>query len=68
MAAAHGEVLAPYLEYNSFVMVDIKVWEALMDLPEDLEDMQVVIDVMSRLEQGPEAAGALDWDAVRDEL
>jgi predicted DNA-binding protein len=50
------------------VMVDIKVWDALMDLLEDLEDMQLVKDAMSRLEQGPEAAGALDWETARDEL
>jgi hypothetical protein len=39
-----------------------------MDLLEDLEDMQLVKDAMSRLEQGPEAAGALDWETARDEL
>lgn len=49
-------------------VVDIEYWDALMDLLEDLEDLQLVRDAMSRLEDGPEAVGAVRWADARDEL
>jgi hypothetical protein len=50
------------------VVVDVKYWEALMDLLEDLEDIGLVKSMLARIEAGPEASGALRWDEVRDAL
>ena len=49
-------------------VVDIEYWDGLMELLEDLEDLQLVRDAISRLEGGPEAAGAVRWADARDEL
>lgn len=54
--------------HRTAIVIDIQLWEALMDLLEYLEDLQLVKSVLTRLQAGPEASGALEWDAVRDEL
>ncbi len=49
-------------------VVDIQYWDGLMDLLEDLEDLQLVREAVGRLEDGPEAAGAVRWADARHEL
>lgn len=51
----------------SDVQISIEEWEALLAWIEDLEDRALVKSMANKLDQGPEASGALRWEDVRDE-
>ncbi len=51
----------------SAVQMGIDTWGLLLDWMEDIEDRALVRDLLPRLRSGPLKAGAMRWEAVRDE-
>ncbi|OIO98843.1 MAG: hypothetical protein AUK03_00585 [Anaerolineae bacterium CG2_30_64_16] len=49
------------------VQMSIDAWETLLRWLEDVEDRALVRAMLPRLRQGPQRAGALRWDDVKDE-
>ncbi len=49
------------------VLLDMASWETLLDWLEDVEDRTLVKELLPRLRQGPEQAGALRWDQIEAE-
>ena len=49
------------------VQIGIETWNALLDWLEDNNDRELVKAAILKLRLGPQAAGALHWQDVRDE-
>lgn len=49
-------------------IVDAEDWDALIEWLEDREDHEIIRAALDRLQQGPEASGAVPLEDVLDDL
>ena len=49
------------------VQIDIGTWNSLLEYIEDLEDRSLVREKRRRIMDGPENAGAINWDSAKGE-
>jgi len=49
------------------VQLDMATWQSLLDWVEEVDDRKFVREVLPRLRQPPQQAGALRWDDVKEE-
>ncbi|MEW5938820.1 MAG: hypothetical protein AB1750_04105 [Chloroflexota bacterium] len=46
------------------VQMKVKVWKALLEYLEDVEDRPVIKAFLKKLVNGPQKVGALDWNEI----
>jgi hypothetical protein len=49
------------------VFLPVTVWQALIEVLEDAEDLASARAMLPKLRQGPEVSGALRWEDIREE-
>jgi hypothetical protein len=49
----------------SAVQLNMQTWNALLNFIEETEDRAAIKEILPRLRQGPEKAGALRWAEVK---